>query len=84
MLSAVDPSCVMATLISTDSPVYVRRLVRELNGHVDGFYFGEKRFSRARFSKGRLQARAVSGERWSDITTECRDAHGRDIFASRQ
>lgn len=71
-------------MIDIDSPKYQRRMVRELNSLPDGFYSRGQRFSRARFSKNKLQARSVSGERWTDVSFEnINDAYGRSVTASR-
>lgn len=79
----------MKTLIETNSPLYLKRLVRELNSLTDGFYFTatEKltslRSSRARLKAGRLQ---VKWDRvWlPPLDMNFVDAYGRGIVASRQ
>lgn len=75
----------MKPLIQTDSPLYLKRMVRELNALPDGFYATQVgRCNRARLAFGKtLQVRKFS-DGWK-IPADLRfcDAYGRDIYASR-
>lgn len=80
----------MKPLISTDSPLYLKRLVWALNEQPDGFYAPYAAFSfrcnRARLHKGELQVHSYSeGADWftpnEDVFT---DPYGRPIVASRK
>lgn len=76
-------------LFPLNHPTYLRRLVRELNGQLNGFYYGGTRYSRVRLVSGKmLQARQVTGtgEVWDRINTlsPITDAYGRDIVVSRR
>jgi hypothetical protein len=82
----------MKPLIPTDSPLYLRRLVRELNDQPDGFYVADKeagkvkRCSRARLRLGRLvQVREIGGG-WFFIPTNSSICNpcGSEIIASRR
>lgn len=77
-------------LIPTDSPLYLRRLVRELNSQVNGFYVPgwpfNIRCNRARLKAGELQVTEPSPRpKWfrprSHLFT---DPYGREIVASRK
>lgn len=77
-------------LLSTNSPLYLKRLARELNGLIDGFYADHgtlrARFSRARYSKGKLEAKPLGCHRgWIDLTDkqDITDAYGKPASASR-
>lgn len=79
------------TLISKDSPLYLKRLVRELNNTPHGFYTSLAGFcfrsNRARLHKGELQVRAMGDnfdKKWiSPTRTIFEDVYGREIVASR-
>ena len=84
-------------LISTDSPLYLKRLTRELNSLGDGFYSNGIRYSAARIRAGQIQGyrlaayldpqdpRAESHNPWKNIDTQSplSDAYGRTVSASR-
>ena len=78
----------MKPLILTDSPLYLRRLVRELNqaGLRDGFYtrYGDRCNRARRLSDGTLQVRRIGGT-WiqPSLPHSFSDAYGREIIASR-
>lgn len=73
--------------IPTDSPLYLRRLVRELNAGIDGFFpFGTAvRCTRARISRGQLHVWASLRGEWLPMPSDARfsDVYGREIVASR-
>lgn len=77
----------MKPLIPTDSPLYLRRLVRELNqaGLRDGFYtkFGVRCNRARRNSAGWIQCRTPDGN-WSLQSPPFSDPYGREIIASRR
>ena len=82
----------MKPLLALDSPTYLRRLVRELNGLPDRFYFGGTRYTRAAYRKGILCLRFMGcGERprnyWAHVaipeSAVFSDAYGRTVTASR-
>jgi len=81
----------MKPLIPTDSPLYLRRLVRELNqaGLLDGFYApvqaggGSCRCNQARLRGGMLEVHAVAGKWIRPISHSFSDPYGREIHASR-
>lgn len=84
----------MTTLLPTDSPLYLKRLARELNHRDDSFYVNGVRFTAARVRAGRLQAyRSTSyldpqdpraGHIWQDVTgNTIEDGNGFAICASR-
>lgn len=74
-------------LIPADSPLYRRRLVRELNQAFDGFFpFGMTvRCTRARMARGVLQVRSGIRGEWLPMPSDARfsDVYGREIVASR-
>lgn len=72
-------------LIATDSPLYLKRMVRELNALPDGFYTSNgTRCNRARLFFGDLlQVRKIGGGWIIPTTHSFHDAYGRDIYASR-
>jgi hypothetical protein len=85
----------MTTLIDTTSPLYLRRLARELNSLQDGFYLcnadkwgGNTRCSRAWFGPKTGQLFIVPcgnlGLRPAPIGAEFIDAYGRSVVASRR
>ncbi len=72
-------------LIPTDSPLYRRRLCRELNSLPDGFYLGGVRCSRARFSKGEIEVSPCGSGAWAPFdSANFVDAYGRVVTASRR
>ena len=81
-------------LIETNSLTYKRRLVRELNKLVDGFYAYApevtKRCTRAKLIKGFIMVRCLAMEknvlyRWfTPVREHFVDAQGRTVVASRQ
>lgn len=79
-------------LISTDSLLYKRRLVKELNAQPDGFYSPAAshniRCMRARIERGSIQVMAFQSgmPEWfyPYSQTVFTDAYGRYIVASRQ
>jgi len=89
----------MKPLLSLDSPLYLKRLARELNGLADGFYADGNvsiaggapipyamRFSGARLRAGKLEGKAMGfDDLWIDLTGNdtMRDAYGRAVCASR-
>jgi len=78
-------------LLPTDSPTYLRRLVRELNqaGMLDGFYAPvachNVRCNRARLRAGVLQvhSHACSPKWFTPSAPSFSDPYGRTITASR-
>jgi hypothetical protein len=78
----------MKPLIETTSPLYVRRLVRELNKEENGFYsfavHSERvvRCNHVRLSGGGLVGRTPFG--WTPIAGPHTDPYGREIVASRK
>lgn len=86
----------MKTLLAFDSPLYLRRLARELNGRSAGFYHDGERWTRAEFSQGVLRIWRVEsygpGDRtnyasksFGDVSTAVfGDGNGGTICASRQ
>ncbi len=85
----------MKPLLPLTDPRYLRRLVRACNALPDGFYSGGQRYTRARFSAGRLQTRRVASYldphdprngRTVWVTVDpatLGDAYGRAVCASR-
>lgn len=85
----------MKTLLAKTSPLYLRRLTRELNALPDGFYCHGIRFSSARMRKGELQGyrpgtfldsqdpRKINPWRGLDTSRELSDTYGRTVTASR-
>ena len=80
------------TLLSTESPTYLRRLVRELNaaGTLNGFYTSSSegpdniRCNRAKLADGVLFVREIGEDSWFAPTElSFSDAYGRSIVASR-
>jgi len=79
------------TIIPKDSPLYLKRLVRELNSTPDGFYASFAGFcfrsNRARLNKGELQVRSLGSQFDKSWITPSRmnfqDVFGREIIASR-
>jgi len=79
------------TIIPKDSPLYLKRLVRELNATPDGFYASFVglcfRSNRARLNKGELQVRSLGGQfhrSWLVPTgNNFQDVFGREIVASQ-
>ena len=72
-------------LLPTNHPTVLRRLVRELNSQVDGFYTSGHRYHRARLRAGELQVKA-HGQPWRMTGYEnyFTDAYARHLCASRQ
>ena len=80
----------MKPLIELDSPLYLKRLARELNNTPDGFYASVATFSvrcnLAMFTKGELRVRSIgiTSPRWfKPAHLGFKDAYGRDITATR-
>jgi len=88
----------MKPLLAYDSPLYLKRLARELNQQEHGFYFNGIRGTVARVSQGNLQlweagpsARNPSPifGQWQDVQLPSDgkhsfvDAYGREIVARR-
>lgn len=77
----------MQTLISIDSNLYRRRLVRALNALPDGFYHSGHRYMQAKLdtSDGCIMARSSSFARWSPCGSSAHfwDAYGQEVVASR-
>jgi len=71
-------------LLDLDDPRYMKRLVRELNGTVDGFYNNGRRFGRARFRADFERVEARTNGHWVPLVGESVDAYGRGICASRK
>lgn len=82
-----------ATLIETDSPLYLKRLVRELNSLPDGFYLMQStgdnvRCRYAQYSKlGVLVVTLMNGS--PRYIAACKsqdfcDCYGRNVYASRK
>ncbi len=84
----------MKTLIALDSPIYLRRMARELNALEDGFYYDGQRFNRARYSGGWLSISRPHEDGDPNHTAgtgvkNCAhavfsDAYGRTVSASRK
>lgn len=89
----------MKPLLSTDSPLYLKRLCRELNALPDGFYVMGQRYMRAILNKTvnpfegtiaytfHCRTIADNGKPVWDvkpIDSLFIDAYGRDVCASRQ
>ncbi len=85
------------SLISTDSPLYLKRLAKELNSLPDGFYLAQTglRYSQAKFSKGILQVKRLTayldpqdprtGANWFDASgMTFTDAYGRSVTVTRR
>ncbi len=78
-------------LIEKDSQTYLKRLVKELNGLVDGFYasiiVGKscERCNRARLRCGVLEVRSPNSDmKWfKPGSHEFTDLYGRTVYASR-
>ena len=72
-------------LLPYDSLTVLRRMVRELNSQENGFYTNGHRYKRARLSKGQLQVRATSFDKWQVMGFEqyFSDAYGNKIVCSR-
>lgn len=78
------------TLIETNSPLYLKRLVRELNNLVDGFYASPvtlthrfaTRCNRARLHKGQIQVKGCA-DWFVPLDHNFSDAYGRAVVASR-
>lgn len=81
----------MKPLLATNCPLYLKRLARELNALEAGFYADHgtlrARFSRSRYSKGKLEAKPLGCARgWIELTDKTEsisDAYGRSVYASR-
>lgn len=84
----------MTTLLPLNSPLYLKRLARELNHRDGGFYANGVRFTAARIRAGHLQAyRSTAyldpqdpraGHIWQDVTgNTMEDGNGREICAAR-
>lgn len=79
----------MKPLLSLDSPLYLKRLVRALNFEQDGFYASIKchrvRCNRARFKKGSIEVRSFKcTPMWFvPVTHVFTDTYARQIVASR-
>lgn len=79
-------------LLSLDSPLYLKRLARELNALPDGFYYSGHRYTRARFKNGTLEARYIREcgcAAWTATghggpIQPFSDAYGRSVCASRR
>lgn len=77
-------------LISTNHSLYLRRLVRELNAQVNGFYAPVAahtvRCNRARIKAGELQVRSpfTQPEWFAPSRPQFTDPYGREIVASRK
>jgi hypothetical protein len=80
----------MKELLTTDSPKYLKRLVRELNGQVNGFYASfpcfRIRCNRARLENGVLKVRSPSSDpMWFEpLNLDFVDCYSNDIVASRK
>lgn len=80
----------MKPLLDTDSPTYLRRLVKELNSLPDGFYARASCFNircyRARLRGGALQVASHSASpTWFESQFQTfEDVYGREIVASRK
>jgi hypothetical protein len=88
-VEAIDRINAPARLIPLDSPLYLKRMSKELNEQEAGFYVNGIRFHRARTSKGGsiLAAKRHENHGWFDITHAVEsifDAYGQSICASRQ
>lgn len=74
-------------LLDPSSPLYLKRLARELNALGDGFYCTSLRFTAARYRAGDLQGRHLDREgrvSWLRIEpNDVEDAYGRTVSASR-
>lgn len=79
----------MKPLLDLDSPLYLKRLVRELNSQQDGFYASiachRVRCNRARYKKGEIIVHSFKCKpTWfaptSRVFTDC---YARQIVASR-
>ncbi len=80
-------------ILPKDHPTVLRRLVRELNGNINGFYLAGRRYHRARLHEGKVQIRGFlapyDSPCWIDVEhTEQIDAYftdynGQHICASR-
>ena len=84
-------------LIPTDSPLYLKRLARELNSQSDGFYHNGIRYSAARLKAGRLQVYRLAAyldpqdplaefhKSWVEVDPSMgfSDAYGREVCATR-
>ncbi len=80
----------MKTLLPIDSPLYLKRLARELNILPDAFYYdggtgSNVRCNRAIFSEGVLQVRPCGNRGFRVIPqdTQFHDAYGHTVCASR-
>lgn len=58
-------------LIAFNSPLYLRRMARELSNRSAGFYFGGERWTQASYSQGSLRISRTTG--WSQ------NAAGREV-----
>ncbi len=80
----------MKPLLLTDNPKYLKRLVRELNGNIEGFYASigayNVRCNRARLTKGVLMCRSKACSPMWFVPAKQRfiDPHSREIVASRK
>lgn len=71
-------------LLDYTDPKYLKRLVREVNGHVDGVYWMGTRCNRARLDGITFQLRACVGNWFTPTTIDIIvDAYGRNVCASR-
>ena len=73
-------------LISKDSPLYLKRLTRELNYLSDGFYYKQYRCLWARLRGGILQVKAYFCGKWQWMNTDTFafvDVYSREVVASR-
>lgn len=87
----------MKTLLELNSPLYSKRLVRELNALPDGFYYQgltTVRCNRARIRRGALEVRSPAAGFGSNLYPEAVawitttrhafvDCNGREVFAPR-
>lgn len=75
----------MKPLISTDSSLYKKRLVRELNGMFDGFYHQGVRCNRAKYVNNKIWIRKIGGYAFYDVVDDYFvDCYGRSIVASQK
>jgi hypothetical protein len=77
-----------SSLLSTTSPLYLRRLTREIRRafvHV-GVYYCHQRIFSVRFRQGRIQFQQALGERWRWASKPelFINGYGRQICASRE
>jgi len=75
----------MKPLISTNSVLYKKRLVRELNGLFDGFYYQGMRCNRAKYVNNKIWIRKIGGHTFYDVVDDnFFDCYGRSIIASQK